>query len=398
MSLATFSYLAVDRAGHRKKGTAVAASDVDVLRKLQAAGLVPIKIKKVAVGRRRRVAGKKLAEFTYQFAVLVSARIPMADGLRSIAEQEKPGHFRMVIEALANRIESGDSIGAAMGEHSAVFGETYIATVRAAEQTGNLIKALEYLAEVLERQDETNQQIKGAMTYPLIILVVLLVACAFLIGFVVPRFAKIFASRNVELPILTQVMVFMGNVAQNYWYLVIAGAVASFFIGRMLLSKPSFMALIERGMHQIPFAREILVSLGVARFARVFGLCLSSGINLLDALDLAGRASGRVMLRRDLDVVASQVRAGGRISQVMDGCTYLPAFARRMIASGDEAAELPRMCGVIARQYERESTMRTKRLSTVIEPLLIVVVAAVVMVVALAIFLPMWNSLSLMGT
>jgi type II secretory pathway component PulF len=135
----------------------------------------------------------------------------------------------------------------------------------------------------------------------------------------------------------------------------------------------------------------------VARFARVFGLCLNSGLSLIDALQMAGRSSGRPMLMADVEKMVAQVRTGGRLSNVLLVCHYIPGFARRMLTSGEESAELTRMCNVIARHYERDTQGLTKNLSTVIEPVLIVLIAGVVLVVALAIFLPMWNLVKLLS-
>ncbi len=399
MSITSFHYRALDKAGHKQSGVTAATSETEAYRKLTAMGLVPVRLKPVMPPLlSSRVSGKQLAEFAFQFSVLVSARIPLADGLRSIAEQEGPGRFRTVIDMLATRIEAGESIGSAMSEHREIFGETFIATIKAAEQSGNLTKALDYLAEMLDRQEELRQQMKSAMTYPAIIVLVLTLAVGFLVGFVIPRFAKIFASRNVELPLLTKVMVHTGVFMQTYWWALIIGAVAAFFLARIALARPAVQTALDHIFHRVPIIRDILISSGVSRFARVLGLCLSSGINLLDALEMAGKSSGRAMLIADIDVVCKQVQSGGRIAAVMEHCKYLPPFARRMIASGDEAAELPRMCAVIAKQFERDSSVRCKRLATIIEPLLVVVVAGIVLVVALSVFLPMWNSMGLMGS
>ena len=399
MSAAQYAYTAVDKTGIKRRGVTRATSEADAYRRLAAQGLVPVTLKPQLPGFfTASVSPKQIAEFTFQFSVLASARIPLGDGLRSIAEQEKPGKLRTVIETVADRIEAGDNIAAALGEHSDVFGETFVATIRAAEQSGNLSKALEYLAEMLDRQEELRQNVKSALMYPMIIIGVLSLAVTFLIGFVVPRFAKIFASRGVELPLLTQVMVGIGNFMQAWWWALLLGARVSLFVARGLLVRPGVRRGLDLAAHRIPFVRDILIATGVSRFARVFGLCLSSGLNLLDSLELAGRSSGRAMLIDDIRTVATQVRSGGRIAAVMESCRYLPPFARRMIASGDEAAELPRMCAVIARQFERDAAVRSKRLSTVIEPVLVVVVAAIVLVVALAVFLPMWSSMGMMGS
>ena len=140
-----------------------------------------------------------------------------------------------------------------------------------------------------------------------------------------------------------------------------------------------------------------MVGVSVARFARVFGLCMNSGLNMIEALRMAGNAAGRPALARDVNVIIEHVRSGGRLSAVLLVCEYLPLFAKRMLISGEETAELGRMCGVIAKHYERETSTMAKNMSTLIEPVLIVLIAGVVLAVALGIFLPMWDMLKLMN-
>jgi type II secretory pathway component PulF len=226
---------------------------------------------------------------------------------------------------------------------------------------------------------------------------VLVVAVFFLVGFVVPRFTRMYASKKMSLPYVTQVLIWLGNSAQNYWYMWVAGAVGAFFLVRALWRSRSGRERLERLLHKVPGLSSLLVGVAVARFARVFGLCLSSGLSLIDSLTMAGAASGRTALQKDVTMIVDQVRNGGRLATILPSCAYLPGFARRMLTSGEETAELSRMCGVVAKHYERDTSIISKNMATLIEPLLIVVIAGVVLTVAMGIFLPMWDMLKLMG-
>jgi type II secretory pathway component PulF len=394
-----FEYVALDRKGAKCKGVARAASEVDAFRQVSAAGLTPVTIKpaRVKLGKRRTVRTKEIAHFTYQLSVLISARVPIADGIRGIAEQEPEGKFKDVVNAIAARIEAGGRIADAMGEHPKVFGDLYVETIRAAEQSGNMVKVLEYLSEMLERGIETNQQVRSALMYPICVISVLALAVFFLVGFVIPKFARMYEQKGIDLPIFTRLLVMFGDSVQHFWWAYLLAFAGGIFAVRAFWAKPSGRFTIEKLLHRIPFLNQIMVGMSVARFARVFGLCLSSGLSLIDALQMAGKASGRPMLMQDVEKMVGQVRTGGRLSNVLLICTYLPGFAKRMLTSGEESAELTRMCSVIARHYERDTAGLTKNLSTVIEPILIVLIAAVVLVVALAIFLPMWNMVKLLS-
>jgi type II secretory pathway component PulF len=370
---------------------------VDAFRQISAAGLTPVKIKPARSRKRGRGVGlKEIAHFTYQLGVLISARVPIGEGLRSIAEQEGPGKFREVITAIGAKIEAGGRINEAMAEHRAVFGDLYVETIKAAEESGNMIRVLEYLSDMLERTIETRQQLRNALMYPICVISTLTLAVTFLIGFVIPKFAKMFSQKNVELPIFTRILMWVGESMQGYWWAYLALAVGTGFALRVAWKNPRGRWHLEKALHKVPVLRSILIGVAVARFSRVFGLCLQSGLGLIDAVMMAGKASARPMLMRDAERIADQVRTGGRITSVLVACEYLPAFAKRMMISGEESAELTRMCTVIARHYERDTSGLTKNIATIIEPVMIVLIAGVVLVVALAVFLPMWNMVQLM--
>jgi len=154
---------------------------------------------------------------------------------------------------------------------------------------------------------------------------------------------------------------------------------------------------MDRWLHKVPFLRDILMGLAVSRFSHVLGTSLQSGLGLIEALEMAAGASGRPLLQADVQKMTEQVKQGGKLADVMLACDYLPGFARRMMAAGEETAEMSRMCEIVARHYDREVEHLTKNLPTVLEPILIVGLAGIFLVIALAIFLPMWDVGNLMG-
>lgn len=401
MSTLGFEYLALDRAGTQQRGVTKAATPGEAYRQVAASGLTPLSIRPVRKKggsiwtRGGRVRAKDVAHFTYQFSVLMAAKIPIGEGLQNISDNEKNVKLREIIGDIAFRIEAGEQIANAISAHKKVFGDLYIETIRAAEKTGNLVKVLEHLAEMLERQREMSSQIKSALMYPACIITVLTLAVTFLIAVVIPKFAKMFGAKGVELPIFTRILMGLGNSMQNYWwaYLLTVGAIV--YGVRSAWRNPKGKRVIDGLLHKVPFLNTILVGLAVCRFTRVFGLVLSSGLGLLDAIEMSGRTTARPRLIEDTQLMMEQVRAGGRLKAVLGNCKYIPTFARQMLAAGEEAAELPRMCSLVARHYERETTALTKNLTTVIEPVLVVLIGVIVLMVALAIFLPMWNMVKL---
>ncbi len=399
MSVATFKYSAVDKSGARRRGDVKALTEQDAYRKLTIEGLTPIRLR-AARSRRRpssRISLTEISQFTYQLAVLMEARIPIADGLLSIAEQETNAKFRTLLIDVASSIQAGATITESLEPHRRVFGDVYVSTVNAAEKSGNMVSVLEMLAEMLEKQSEAVKQMRGALTYPAVVLIVLSSATLFLLVFVVPRFASMFEQRGVELPMLTRLLQAFGLSVRQWWWLYGIGIASAVVGGLAAWRSTQGRAIIDRMLHRTPVLRSVLIGLAVGRFARVFGVCLRSGLGLLESLEMAGQATGRPLLQRDATRLMNQVRGGNRLAEALRDCTYLPPFARRMIAAGEESAEMPRLCDVVSRHYEREVSHLTKNMATILEPLLIAVMTIVVLAVALAVFLPMWDMVGLVG-
>lgn len=403
MTALAFKYRAVDAAGARRRGTLQAASETEAFRKVTAMGLTPVRLRATRAAARRlgrrgaRIGARDLAHLTHQLGVLVSSRIPLSEGLRSIADQERPGPLRETVDDIARRIESGEQIADAMNAHREAFGEIYIETIRAAERSGNLPKSLENLSEALERTQEMVRQVRGAMMYPICVSGVLALAMTFLIGFVVPRFARMFEQRNIDLPAFTRGLMRFGSSIQSYWWIYLLGIVIVVFTIRRTWHNPRGRIVIDTLLGRVPYLGDILRGLALTRFVRVLGLSISSGLGLIESLELAGRSSGRPMMQRDAELMAVQVRTGGRLSEALPQCNQISGFTRRMLTAGEQSAELPRMCSIIARHYERETSHLVKNIATVIEPVMIVLIAGMVLVVALAIFLPMWDMVKLVG-
>jgi type II secretory pathway component PulF len=400
MTQLAFQYRAVDRRGERARGMLRAGSRQEAYRRITASGMKPIRIRAVrrrGGGLHRSVSPKDVAHLTFQLAVLMEARIPIVDGLRSIAEQESNPRLRDVIDDVASSIESGRSVTDAISPHRQLLGDVYVDSIRAAETSGNMTEVLNRLAGMLERRYEVSKNVKGALMYPACVVGALALAMTFLMIFVVPRFATMFADRGIDLPAPTQFVVVVAGLLRAYWYAFLGALIGGIWLFRRACRNAPFRRRVDGWLHRVPLVREILRGLAVSRFAHVFGVTIRSGLSLIDALELSGRAAGRPLLLADVEQMRDQVRVGGRLSDVLATCRYLPAFTRRMLSAGEEAAELSRMCDIVARHYDREVSHLTRNAATVIEPILIVGLAAVLLVIALAIFLPLWDMAALIS-
>lgn len=399
MSQLSFKFDAVDRRGARTQGVLTAPNLQEAYRQVSAVGLQPVRIRQArrAQGSRRRVTSRDIAHFTQQFEVLMQARLPIVESLRAIGEQENNPRLQSAILDVAKNVDAGRNLSDALAAHRNLFGDVYVETMRAAERSGNMIEALSNLADMLYREYEMRKRVSGALTYPVAVMAWMALALAFLLIAVVPRFAKMFSDRGVDLPLPTKILLFGSDALISWWPVLLLGVAAGVIGVRWAWRKQSYRIMLDALLHKVPVLSQILRDVAIGRFAQVLGLSIRSGLGLIEALDLAGRASGRPLMVSEANRLADQVKHGGRLADVLLTCSYLPQLTRRMLTAGEEAAELPKMCAVIFGHCEREVAHLARRVTDLIEPLLIVVLAAAVLVIALAIFLPMWNMASLMG-
>ncbi|MFO0831610.1 MAG: type II secretion system F family protein [Phycisphaerales bacterium] len=395
MSLSTFHYSALDSTGHKRKGTIRGVSEQDAFRKVTAAGLTPLVLEEVRerapLFAFQRVSLMDVVGLTRELAVLVEARIPLDRGLVSIAEHEPKQQLASMVRDIAGQIEAGHPMTTALEKYRAIFGDVYISSLRAAEKSGNLRAVMHHLAELLERRLETRKQVRRAMTYPVIVLTVVAVAVTIIVGFVVPKFAATFQSQGATLPAATRIVQALGMSLQNYWY-IHAGVVLT-VVGTLtfMWRSTSGRVNLELALLRIPYLSRIITSVTTARFARVLGISLSSGLDVTESIELAGQSTGRPVFTRECTDMASRLRQGDRLADVLQATRYLPPFARRMLGAGKDSSEVSGACEIVSRHYDRESSDLTRNINTIIEPMMTVALAGIVLLVALSVFLPMWQ-------
>lgn len=390
-----YTYTALDASGSKVRGEVMAIGEQEACRALSARGLTPLKVsmrrKRGPIFSSQRVSKQDIADVTRELAVLIEAKIPLARSLHSIAEQESNSALASMIRSIATAIEAGEPLTHALDPYRDTFGEVYLETLRAAEKSGNLAEVMGYLAELLDRQIESSQQLRRAMTYPAIVLSVVVAAVTVIVVFVVPKFADTFSSQGVELPTITKWIQVLGESVKAYWWAYLGGFGTVLAATLGYAKSPDGHDFFERLLLRIPYLGRIVVLSTVAQLTRVMSIGLSSGLGLIESIELGGRASGRNVIRAECDGVASALRGGQELPTALAETRYIPPFAKRMLVAGKDSAELSRACGIVAKHFDRESSHLTKNINTVIEPLLTVAMAGIVLLVALSVFLPMWQ-------
>jgi type II secretory pathway component PulF len=398
MRTQSFRYVAVDGQGERSRGVVRGTDTHDAFRKLAAAGMTPVSIDEVKSDRTllsgQRIRTSDVSDLTRELAVLVAAKIPLDRGLVSIAEHDgKPAVTRMVRD-IAMQIESGVPLTQALARHQRVFGDVYIQTIRSAERSGNLAAVMEHLADMLERQLETRQQLTRAMTYPVIVMAVVAMALTIIVVFVVPKFGTTFAAQGVKMPLATRIVQGLGTSVADYWPAYAACAVAMILAPIFAWRSRAGREWCERVLMRLPYVSKVMVSVSTGRFSRVLGIALASGLDVIESIEIAGRSTGSLRMALECEAAGVAMRQGEPLVDAVKPIAMLPPFAKRMLGAGKDSAEVSRACEVLARHYDRESSHLTKNLSSVIEPVMTVAMACIVLLVALSVFLPMWQMVS----
>ena len=389
-----FKYTALDGLGHSVSGMIEAPSRDDAFSRLNASGLVPTMLERAAVARPafgRRVSKSEAAAFTRELSVLVQAKIPIAQGIASIAETERNPAMSEMIRSIAVAIESGMPLSDALRTHATCFDEAYVESIRAAESSGTLEQVTEHLADMMEHAVGAQQRLRRALTYPIVVLIAAVLAMGVITIFVVPRFAVIFESNGVELPLMTRLSTSLGSSVQAYWPVYVGGAAVVATVGLLLARSSKGAVALQRLALATPILGTLLIASTTARFGRLLSISLSAGLDVVQAIDIAGKATGSPLFAADCSRMAERLRVGDAIGDAMRSSAYLPDLATRLLGSGKESTELARACDVVSRHYEREAEHRAASMSSLVEPLMTVLLACVVLTLALSVFMPMWQ-------
>ncbi|MDP2904988.1 MAG: type II secretion system F family protein [Candidatus Omnitrophota bacterium] len=394
----TFKYKARDKFSKAATGSIAAENKYAAATKLQEMGYVPISIEEARqlAGQKilegfSRVSPEELSSFTRQLYSLQKAGLPLLSSLEAIAAQQANNYFKVTIEEIARDIRGGLSFSDSLKSHSRIFNTVYVSMVRAAETGGNIAAILERLGQLIDREIYTRSQIKAATQYPMLTFGVLCAAFLIVIIFVIPRFTALYAQFNTALPIPTRILIALNIAITKFWYLfilVVAGAAVTFI--RFINSKIG-RPVWDNFKLNVPVVGPLLLMLAMSRFARITAILMKSGVPILETLGLVADTSGNVIINRAITHIKESVTQGKGMSEPMKVGGLFPPAVIQMVAAGEQTGRMDELLLSVADYYDTESGYVVKNLTTYIEPILIFVLGGMVLVMALAIFLPMWN-------
>jgi MSHA biogenesis protein MshG len=345
-------------------------------------------------GRRRsdrKIKRKELMGFSVQLNSSLIAGVPILTALRSIRKQTADKRFEAVLGDLLVDIEGGLSLSGAMQNYPKAFPQVYTRTVAAGEQSGSLDQMLGNLADHLEAEIETRADVRTALMYPVIVISVLCAAISVLIVFVVPRFTDFYSGFGAELPLPTRILIATSDLFSKYGLLapfVLAGLGYGFL--RLVRTRIG-RSVLDRALLRTPLVGHMIETAITLHTVQILGLSCRAGVPLLESLRVIATSTGNGVIRSRIEAVTAQVTAGSTLADSMEAAGCFPPSARQMMASGEATGSLERSCFVVAKHFKKELHYLTKNLAIFIEPLLTLFLAVIVLFIALAVFLPMWD-------
>lgn len=390
----TFTYTATKN-GKTIHGTLDATDKNSVLATLHKQDLQPLVVKlsssKGGKKHRGHVKQRDLVIFTRQLSTMISAGVPLTRSLVTLQDQSENKYFKSVISNVTKDVEGGLSIGDALAKHPSVFNDVYVNMVKAGEAGGILDEILKRLAEQVEKDATIRKKIKSASAYPLVILGITIIAFFGIMIFVVPKLGKIIkdlGGPDAKLPVYTQAMLNISGFLQKYAVPIIIITIVGIFLIRRYIRTPkgkyNFHALLLR----TPIIKVIITKIAIARFARTFASLMSAGVGVLDSLEVTGGAIGNKVIEAELKEAAKQVKNGKQLSEPLSKSEHFPPIIAQMLAIGEETGQIDTVLVKVADFYDEEVDMVIDSMSSLIEPLMIIVLGSVVGLIAASVMGP----------
>lgn len=401
----TYAYKVRDATGNFREGRVDAASEAAVADKLRAMGFHPLEVKQantgmqreVKLGPRKRVKLKDLAVFSRQFATMIDAGLTMLRGLTIMSEQAENPELRRVLKAVRQDVEAGHSLSAALSRHPDAFPTLMVSMTRAGEAGGFLDVAMRQVADNFEAEVKLRSKIKAAMTYPIVVFVLAILMCIGMLVFVVPVFEGMFADLGGELPLPTQVLVWLSSAMRFMLPVLVVLSFVAVFLWRKYGRTQKVRQVVDPLKLRFPVFGNLFAKIALARFARNLGTLLSSGVPILQSLDIVAETTGSSVIARALQDVRESVRRGESVAGPLAGHDVFPPMVVQMVASGEETGAIDQMLQKIAEFYDNEVEATTEALTALIEPLMIAFLGCIVGSMIIALYMPIFKVFDLIG-
>ncbi|MBI5596292.1 MAG: type II secretion system F family protein [Elusimicrobia bacterium] len=396
-----YAYKAKEASGNVATGVIDAGKEQEAIQKLKAQKLTVIEISEAGGGivatikekllGKPEVTPRDLVLFSRQLSTLVSAGVPIVQSLTILEEQQENPTFRKILGEVRLDIEAGLSISDALKKHPEAFPEIYTAMIKAGELGGILDTILERLSGFLESAEALRAKVKSAMMYPAIVLSICALVTVFLMVFVIPTFKTIFESFGKELPMPTQILIDISDVMKRYWYVIVGSPFAAKKAFERFYKTPAGQKMVDEKVLKAPVFGILLKKVAVAKFTRTLGTLIKSGVPIMQGLETVAATAGNKIIEEAVLTARESIREGGRLADPLKKSGIFPAMVTQMIGVGEETGALDQMLTKIADFYDQEVDTAVKGLTSMIEPLVIVVMGIIIGSIVVAMFLPMFQ-------
>jgi type IV pilus assembly protein PilC len=392
----TYAYTARSLGGELKTATIEAASRDDVVAQLRRQRLVVVKVDEEAKKPKPKgkITMRDIVVFTRQFSTMINAGLPLVQALDILGKQTENKALAEVTKAVVFDVESGATVSDAMRNHPKAFSDLYTNMVAAGEAGGILDTILMRLATFLEKNDALVRKVKGAMIYPAVIMGVAAIAIVVLLWKVIPVFEKMFASVNLELPLPTQIVVGMSRFVNAYWWAVFGGIAGAVFLIKRYYATKDGQLVIDRLLLRVPVLGDVLRKSSVSRFARTLGTLISSGVSILEGLEITARTAGNRVISDAILQSRASIAGGDTIAAPLQKSAVFPPMVISMIAVGEQTGGLDEMLTKIADFYDTEVDAAVSGLLALLEPIMIVVLGVGVGGMVVAMYLPIFDMIN----
>jgi len=399
-----FNYEARDKTTKKTvKAVVQAESEQEAAKLLVAQGFTPIDIREISgednifARFTNRITTKDKVVFTRQLSTLIAAGLPLSQSMRTVVDQTPNRRLRGIIQELIVSIEGGHSLHDSFAKHPEVFDKLFLSLMAAGEASGTLDEALQRIAAQQEKDVMITSRIRGAMTYPVIVLIVIAGVMVFMLFTVVPQVEKLYRDLHQTLPLITQVIVSISQFATNFWWVVVLAIIGVVYLGLQYFRTDAGKRMFDVLKLNVPVFKGLFRRLYMARFNRTGQTLLDSGVSMLDMLSISSESVNNSIVAESIDRAAGKVKGGKDLSTSLRGEDYIPELVPQMISVGEKSGRIDEMMGKVAKIYEDELDEEIATISTAIEPILMFVLAIVAGGMVAAILLPIYSLVNTMN-
>ncbi len=389
----------------KKSPTEIVADEIEAedlnsaISKLKREGLFPIFVEKKGKEAFRissilvfkKISSQDINIFIRQLSSLIHSGLALAKALNSLKRQTNNKYLRSIIENLESRIQKGESFHSALNKHSEIFSPFFINIVRAGEAGGILDETLKRLAEIRDREEDLKSQLRGALAYPVLLIVVSVATVFVLLTFIIPKFVEMFEELGQALPLPTQILLAISNLFNNFWPILLIVIVVIIVAFKRYASSEKGVLLFDKIKLNLPLLGEVLRQIEISRFARTLGTLLKNGIPILEALRVTSRTTGNKIFAIEAQRFSKGIEKGKKLSDLMKEDKVFPPAVTDLVAVGEESAELEQILIDISESCEKESQMRIKTFMSILEPVLILILGTVVAFIVISMLLPVFE-------